>query len=162
MKIFPDNYKKFNQLLTSFYYTALIILLVAMALFYYSVKSSFTDFRHPEKYLIISFSIIILSFISTYFIQQNLLKRAAMQGTVKEKLQFYLIITIVKTIIFVTTGFLNLAFFLITQNKIFLFFTAYSVLMLLLMRPNEDKMIEDLLLTIHEKEFITNPERKFD
>jgi len=165
MTAFPNNFKNYYQLLTTFYFASLIGLILIMAAFYYITPNSYINFNSPEKYILTGFTVIILSFIASYFIQQNMLKRAVMQGTVKEKLKIYLLLIIIKTAILIIVGLLNLSFFLMAHNKVFLIFAAYSILMLLMllfMKPNPDKMIEDLLMTIHEKEFITNPEREFD
>jgi len=112
--------------------------------------------------LSVGFMSLFFSYVLVDYLDNLYLNKAIIEDGVTAKFSVYTHLFIIKLAIYEGIGLMNSTFYLITGNKIFLIFAAIALLFILLLKPNPDKMIDDLVLTYHERSFVQNPEKPFE
>jgi hypothetical protein len=97
---------------------------------------------------------------SIFKIEKNIIQKSIKKKLLK-KIIIYQKVFIVKIFIIELVAIMNIILYLYTSNKIFLIFMAISLLYILMIKPNPDKMIIELQLNDDEKTYIENPEKLF-
>ncbi len=156
------NFKKYYQTLNLFYYTILFSLIIFLAMVYFLTKQNIFSLDRDISLITVGFFVSVFSYLLANYINSLLLEKAIIEDGAPAKFRVFRHLFISKLAIYEMAGIVNTVLFLMTENKFFLIFIGYAILMILLMKPNPDKMIEDLLLTYSERTYIQEPEKTFE
>ncbi len=156
------NFKQYYNRVNLVYFMILFGLILSMSIFYFITQKTYFDFAQPDFLIFLGFMSVFGAYIIIYFATEKILIHASMQGTAREKLQVYFQLLILKWSLIEASGFYNVYLFADTGNKVFLLMAAAALLFLLFFKPTTQKMVDDLLMTIHEMSFLKEPEKEFD
>ncbi len=162
MKNKYKNFAQFHKIINIVYLMIFFGLLFFMTVVYYAVKDSFFSFSTPQNKLFLGLLFAFASIFLSKFSHKIFLKKIDKRDDFSHKLQQFLSSFIVKAAILEGAGFFNITLYFETRNKVFLIFTAISVLGLLLSKPTPEMLISDLDLNSKERAYIDNPSREFE
>ena len=159
----PQNFVQFIKTLNLIYNSVLLGLLLFMTVAYYNTEQATFSLSTTKGLLYVGFGFSVISVLIAIYLYKNTIKNLKKNQTLGQKLRFFLITTLFKKLVpLEISGITNTFLFAITQNKVFLIFTAISILGMLLAKPTPERIIRDLDLNKKEQSYINQPETTFN
>lgn len=162
MKNKYKNFAQFHKIINIVYLVIFFGLLFFMTVAYYTVRDSFFSFSTPQTKVYLGFLFAFASLFISRFLHKTFLKKVAKKDPFSQKLQLFFSSFIIKIAVLEGAGFFNITLYFETHNKVFLIFTAVSILGILLAKPTPEMLISDLDLNSKETSYIDNPSREFE
>lgn len=136
----------------------IIFLCTVIAIRYFEIHQSDEDPFLTNVLLIVSFSMLIFTFIFNRFVLSKKLDAILPAQPLKEKLHYYRAISINKWAKIEGFGFLGIIAFLVTNEVVFLGFSLISLVWLFIDGPSKNKALAALPLSTQESSLLRNPD----
>ncbi len=161
------SFNIFYKILLILYFVIVISFILSIIVFYFITQ--FNDkqvgpAQTPANSILFSGLAVagILHLFIIKLLKKILTSRISKANNIAKKTSLYFNYFLLNITLVEIYGLLNIIFYFMFNDFRFIFLSGYTILLMLFLKPNPEKIVKDLQLTGEEKSYVEQPDKPFN